>query len=111
MTQQDNSGSKPIHSASMIKRMLQGAVIAFIFIFLFLFGVEGKPEWGDFWKIRPLVVVPVAGMLGGVFYFFMDHLRYQGGWKTVLSYVISLFGYLVVLWLGTVLGLDGTLWN
>lgn len=102
----------PVHRASAGKRMLQGAAIALSVISLFLLGAgEPNPEWPKLWMVKPLVIVPVAGALGGVFYYFMDHLRYQGGWKGVLAFALSLAGYSVALWLGTVLGLHGTMWD
>lgn len=102
---------RPVHQAALGKRMLQGAGIALVLIALFLSGAEASPAWPKLWMLRPLTIVPLAGALGGVLYYFMDHLRCQGGWKSVLAFFISITGYLVVLWLGTVLGLDGTLWN
>lgn len=101
-----------IHRASIGKRMLQGAAIAFIFISLFLFSAgESNPSWPKLWVLKPLIITPIAGAMGGVFYYIMDHLRYQGGWKTALAFLFSLIGYLVALWMGTVLGLNGTYWN
>jgi len=103
---------QPINRASLVKRMLLGAGIALILIIIFLLGAgDPKPEWGKFWMIRPLIIVPAAGALGGAFYYFMNHFRSRGGWSKVLTYSISLLGYLIALWMGTVLGLDGTYWN
>jgi hypothetical protein len=101
-----------VHRRSMFTRMVQGSAIALVLISLFLFGVdEPDPLWPKFWYIRPLVIVPIAGSMGGVFYYFMDHLRCLGGWQKWLAMVLSLIGYLISVWLGSVLGLDGTLWN
>lgn len=101
-----------IHRQSMFVRMFQGGSIALVMIVLFLSGVDNPdPSWPKYWYVRPLIVVPVAGAMGGVFYYFMDHLRCLGGWKKWLAMFISLFGYLVAVWLGSVLGLDGTMWN
>jgi hypothetical protein len=112
MTPQKELTNVPIHSASLAKRMLQGAGIALILIGMFLLSVdEPDPSWPRLWMMKPLTIVPLAGALGGVFYYFMDNLRYQGGWKKTLAIILSLIGYIVVLWLGTVLGLDGTLWD
>lgn len=112
MTQQNQLKTQSVHSSSLTKRMSQGAGIAFILIVIFLAGAdEPNPEWPKFWMIRPLVVVPVAGAMGGVFYYFMDHLRFQGGWRKTVAIILSLFVYIVALWLGTVLGLDGTMWD
>jgi hypothetical protein len=112
MTQANNTTANPIHTAPVTKRMLIGAGIALVVISIFLTGVKHpNPQWGKFWMVKPLVVVPIAGAMGGVFYYFMDNLRYLGGWKTALAYVISIIGYIIALWLGSVLGLNGTLWN
>ncbi|WP_242928657.1 potassium transporter KefB [Pontibacter vulgaris] len=103
---------QPLHPISLGTRALQGAIIAFVLIATFLFFVgEPDPAWAKFWFIRPLVIVPVAGAAGGAFYYYMDTLRYQGGWKTALANVASLAVYLIGLWLGTVLGLAGTMWD
>lgn len=112
MIQPNEFQNKPIHTASAGKRMGQGAGVALVLIVLFLASAgAGNPEWPRFWMIRPLVIVPLAGALGGVFYYNMDHLRDRGGWRKVLANVLSLLVFLVVLWLGTVLGLDGTWWD
>jgi hypothetical protein len=58
------------------------------------------------------VVVTLAGAAGGAFfYFLMDRLGSRGGWKKALAITLSLLIYVVGLWMGTVLGLAGTLWN
>ncbi len=92
--------------------MLQGAAAGLLLIAFFLIGAgEPEPEWPTFWMVKPLLVVPLAGALGGLFYYNMDHLRCQGGWRTALAYTLSLLVYFVVLWLGVVLGLNGTMWD
>lgn len=112
MTDKSNPASQPLHSASLTKRMIQGAGIALVLITIFLLGAgEPNPAWPKLWMLRPLIIVPIAGAMGGVFYYFMDHLRYQGGWKKALAIILSLIGYLFALWIGTVLGLDGTHWD
>lgn len=112
MQKQNDLSTQPIHPAPVSKRMLQGAGIAFVLIALFLYGTgEPNPAWPKFWMVKPLLIVPVAGAMGGVFYYFMDHLRFQGGWIRALAYILSLVGYLMAIWLGTVLGLNGTMWN
>ena len=112
MPEQTNINTGPIHSAPLGTRMFQGGIIALVLIIIFLVGVdETNPEWPKYWMVRPLIIVPLAGAMGGVFYYFMDHLRYEGGWKRTLGILLSLVGYLIALWMGTILGLDGTLWD
>jgi len=104
--------NQPLHSAPVGTRLLQGAGIALGLVLLFLVSAGvGDPDWPKFWVLRPLLIVPLSGALGGVFYYNMDHLRDQGGWRKVLANVLSLGVYLLVMWLGLVLGLDGTWWD
>lgn len=101
-----------VYTGSYLKPMLIGALIAFLLMTLFLSGVNHeKPEWGLYWKIRPLLMAPFAGACGGLFYFLMEPLRRQGGWKMAASLFLCLMVYVFGLWMGTVLGLLGTLWN
>lgn len=113
MTQENkNLFTQPVESATWSKKMLQGATIALILIVLFLAGVdESKPEWGQLWMVRPLLIVPIAGAMGGLFFYFVEHPNFAGAWPKAIKIIIGAIGYLIALWLGTVLGLDGTLWN
>lgn len=109
MTSQRNS---TVHPVSSVIRMLQGAGLALMLISaLLILAGEGNPDWPELWQVKPLLIVPLAGAVGGLFYYTMDHLRYQGGLIKVLGIIFSILGYLIVLWLGTVLGLNGTMWN
>lgn len=111
MTRKDDL-QYPTIKAVLVKRILLGSAIAFCLIALFLAGVNGpKPEWGKFWMVKPLVTVPIAGAMGGAWYHFIRRYFDHAGWKKMLSILIGLTGYVVLLWLGTVLGLDGTMWN
>lgn len=112
MTHRNELQQQPSHAASASMRMLQGAGIALIVITAFLLSAgEADPGWPKLWIIKPLIIVPLAGALGGLFYYNMDPLRHQGGWRTVVAIVTSLIVYLFVLWLGIVLGLNGTMWD
>lgn len=112
MTQRNELQHQPIHPASAGKRMLQGAGIGLILISVFLLlAGESNPDWPKLWMIKPLLIVPAAGALGGLFYYNMDHLRNEGGWRKTLAIILSLIVFLIVLWLGTVLGLNGTMWD
>ena len=112
MTQTNNLLTQPINWISLGKRMILGALIALILISIFLLGAgEPNPAWGKLWMIKPLIIVPLAGSMGGVFYYLMDELSYQGGWRRILTNILSLIVFIIGLWLGTVLGLNGTYWN
>ena len=112
MTQNNELRTQPTPPASLAKPILIGAGIGLILISIFLSGVDDpNPEWGKYWMIRPLVVVTLAGACGGAFYYFMDLLSSQGKLNKTVAVLLSLVVYVIGLWMGTVLGLDGTLWN
>lgn len=112
MTSTNYSNSESINTAHLGKKMLIGALPALLLISLFLLGAgEGDPAWGEYWMVRPLLIVPAAGATGGAFYYFMDHMASQLGWNKTLIVILSLVVYIIGLWLGFVLGLDGTYWN
>ncbi len=112
MAQEDNIKTHPIHPSTLGKRMLVGAGISLLISLFFVLGVDDpKPEWHALWIVKPLLIIPAAGALGGAFFHFMDHLRYEGGWRLILANVLSVLVYLVVVWLGIVLGLHGTMWD
>ena len=107
MTQQNHQSQ----SISFAKPMLIGAGIALLVISFFVFGVDApKPEWGRYWMIRPLIVTPLAGAMGGAFYALMDYQSSRGFNRTA-AILLSIAVYLIGLWLGTVLGLAGTMWD
>lgn len=112
MAHGNNLTTTSVHRASLGKRMLQGATIALILIIVFLLNAgEPNPEWSKLWRIRPLILLPFAGAMGGVFYYLMDQMRYQGGWRKILANMLSLIVFIFGLWMGTVLGLVGTYWH
>ena len=112
MTQKNNVTTQPNQPVSCAKPILLGAGIALILISFFLFGAgEPNPEWGKLWMIKPLIMVPFAGAMGGVFYYFMDYLSSRGGLNKTVAVILSLIAYIIALWLGTVLGLNGTMWD
>ncbi|WP_026899259.1 hypothetical protein [Daejeonella oryzae] len=107
-----NFKTKPVHPASVGKRMLQGAGVALLLISVFLISVRDIDEdWSELWVVKPLIIVSLSGALGGLFFYNMDHLRNEGALRKTVANILSLIVYLIVLWLGIVLGLNGTLWD
>jgi hypothetical protein len=112
MTQENNSTAPSNHPAPYVKPMLLGGSIGLMLISLFVFGVDNaNPEWGKFWMIKPFLLTPLAGAMGGLFYYLMNYASSNYGVNKALSIIIGLVGFLVALWLGVVLGLNGTMWD
>lgn len=101
-----------LYSTSLGKRMLIGALLGLIIISMFLISTgKADPAWGKLWMIRPLIVVPLAGSGAGLIDYLMDGVRSQGGRNKIFAMIFVVIVYIFALWLGVVLGLDGTLWD
>ncbi|RYG18765.1 MAG: potassium transporter KefB, partial [Chitinophagaceae bacterium] len=74
MTTTNNPTSRPIDKNSLTRRVLVGAGIGLVLITVFLsLNRYSKPEWGEFWMIRPLIIVTLAGAGGGLGTYFMEY--------------------------------------
>jgi preprotein translocase subunit Sss1 len=89
-----------------------GALVGLALISIFIFPIHHpRPEWGEFWRIRPLLVTPIVVSIGAICaYLFAKVVPSFGIHKTV-SFLIGILGFIISIWLGIVLGLAGTLWN
>ncbi len=111
MTQRNNV-AQPIDLASFAKPILIGASIGLFLILLFLLPAgDPNPEWEKYWMIKPIIMVPFAGAVGGAFYHLMSPMRRKGGWNKIVANIISFIVFIFGLWIGSVLGLNGTYWN
>jgi hypothetical protein len=107
-----NNPTSPITQLSLGSRMLAGAVLGLLVIAFFLFSAgDPDPLWGKLWMVRPLIIVPVAGAMAGLCNYFIVKYRFLFGIRKMMAIVISVVVFAVALWLGVVLGLDGTMWN
>src|SRR5688572_17541819 len=111
MTSRNNLTTESHQLISLTKPMLVGAGIALCVISFFVFGGKPNPEWGKLWMIKPLILTPVAGALGGAFFYFMNYLSSHRALNKTVTYILSFIVFIIVLWLGIVLGLNGTMWN
>ena len=111
MTQANILPRKNFHLSRLAKRMLIGAGIGLLIISFFVFGNDkGKPEWGAYWMIRPLLMGPFAGAMGGFVFNLLEPLR-QGGWRTLMANMLGVLIFLIGMWMGIILGLSGTMWD
>ena len=102
----------PLNSKALIIRLIFGGLTGLIFIAIFLYPAgEPKPEWGKYWWIKPLVMVPLAGAAGIVVNYVVTQQTYKRRWVKALFIFVSILVFLFALWIGTVLGLNGTYWD
>lgn len=107
MTTRSSTAGTPIHPRPLRSRMLQGAGFATALLIVFML-LGGKPNPGPrTWMILPFLTVPFGGALGGLVYYLMDFMRYQGGWQKSLANVLSLLVYVLLLAATLIVGLNG----
>lgn len=112
MVQTNNTLMQSVKPAAFAKSALIGWGIALVVILLFILPVKHpRPEWGQLWMIRPLIITPIAGAVGGACFYFLDLLRQHYRWNLFVTAALSTLIYIIGLWMGIVLGLVGTLWN
>ncbi|WP_207435369.1 potassium transporter KefB [Sabulibacter ruber] len=108
---QKNTTTQTNPPLAPVKPVVVGAVIALLVALFFVVGADApSPAWGKYWMVRPLIIIPLAGAAGGAFYAFMMYQSARG-FNRVLAVLLGIGVYLVGLWLGVVLGLDGTMWD
>lgn len=111
MTQKNSFTARSFNRNLLIRNILVGAGVALIAILFFIVGVESQPDWPELWRIKPLLLTPLAGAFGGALAYFSNRILQQAGLNKILALIVSLVCYLIVLWLGIVLGLNGTMWD
>jgi hypothetical protein len=112
MTAKTQLATRPFFTPVLRKRMLFGAGIGLLMVGFFVIAAgKGNAAWGDYWRVKPLLLTPFLGAIIGACYDVTEPLRRIEGWLGKLFLVLSLLGYLIGLWMALVLGLAGTMWN
>ncbi len=111
MTTTQTSILGSINKSSLIRSMLIGASIGICATLFFIIGAESQPHWPNLWQIRPLIITPLAGAIGGGLCYAAIRFLRRERFNSAIAISLILIGYLITLWLGIVLGLDGTLWD
>lgn len=106
------TGISSIRKKSIVRHLLSGWAIGLVLITLFVFSADDpKPEWGPWWIVRPLIVTPIVSAIGMLSFFLKSIINPSSDLGKIAVFLISLFFFVVALWLGFIMGLDGTMWN
>jgi len=97
---------------SVLTRMVTGGIIGLAVISLFIFPIsDPDPAWGEHWRIRPLIITPLVSAFGFLSFFLKDYIQPRSDAGKIVVFLISAMAFAVALWMGTILGLNGTLWD
>ena len=103
---------KGISPKSLFRHLLSGWAIGLLITTLMIFSAdEFKPEWGEWWMLKPLIITPLAAAAGMLAFYLRNYFSPTSGLGKITVFAISMVLFLAVLWMGIVLGFDGTLWN
>ncbi len=103
---------KQLSPLSVIARMAIGALLGFALISLFIFPIKDPdPAWGSYWRVRPLIITPLVAAFGFLSFYLKEYILPKTDAGKIVVFLISTVAFLVALWMGIILGLDGTLWN
>lgn len=112
MTAVQQTTKEPVNRKNLFVFMILGALPAISLMSLLVFSTDYvRPEWGKYWMIRPLVVIAFAGATGGACTYFINRWFGNGIGRKIAAFFVSAIVYLIGLWMGTVIGCNGTLWD
>jgi hypothetical protein len=90
---------------NILQSSLIGAGLPLIYI---LFIIYFKEDLFEKWMLTPLILIPLGGALGGIFFFLMGFHWFPNGRKKLLALIFSTIIYFVCLWLSAVLAFNFT---
>ncbi|MDA3614427.1 LrgB family protein [Polluticaenibacter yanchengensis] len=103
---------RQISAATIAKTMLTGLVTGLVIISLFVFTVNNpKPEWGNNWRMQPLLLTPLVVAFGSLVFFANRIFQPQNKTVKTLLLIGSIIAFVFSIWIGIIIGLNGTLWN
>ena len=111
MTPNTNATSRTNKSSLPVRMLIGAAIGLFLICFFLITAGNPNPMWPKLWIIRPLIIVPLAGAMGGLCNYYIVHYHSMIGLNKTIAIILSGIIFIIGLWLGIVLGLDGTYWN
>lgn len=70
MAQRIISSINAIGMQQIIQRMLGGTAVGLLIVTLLVFSAgHPKPEWGEWWMLRPMAITPIATAFGSLAFF------------------------------------------
>ncbi|HEY9117694.1 MAG TPA: hypothetical protein VIN11_07695 [Roseivirga sp.] len=108
----ENRTVTPPSIDTLKKRSLMGGLIGLMVTVLFIYSAnDANPLWPSLWFVKPVILTPLLTTLGGAFFYYIESIFFTNAWNRPLALIIGFIAFIVSLWLGMVLGFNGTYWN
>lgn len=75
---------------------------------LLLFIILTKEDVLESWMLIPLILIPLGGALGGIFFYLMGFVWFLTGRKKLIAIIISTILYFVAIWMSAVIAFNLT---
>ncbi len=104
---------EPIKSKSVTTAIVLGFGVAFILVSALILSVNApNPVWGKNWFVKPILLTPVIAAPGGGVFYLISRISFENQLLfKLLKALLCLLAYIFFLWIGTIIGFNGTLWN
>lgn len=100
---------KDFHQENSIKKLGLPALLGgFTPLSLLLFIIITKEEMIEQWMLVPLILIPLGGALGGMFFYLMGFRWFPKGNQKLIAIIISTILYFVAIWISAVLAFNFT---
>ncbi|WP_297337140.1 hypothetical protein [Algoriphagus sp.] len=73
-----------------------------------LFVIITKEDLFESWMYYPLIIIPLGGAVGGIFFFLMGFKWFPKGNQKLIAVIFSTLIYFVAIWLSAVLAFNFT---
>ncbi len=86
------------------KRVIRGGTIALILIIIILIATSWDTRSSKFWMIVPLVLVTLAGGIGGYAFHHFDEMQQRQRISETLAFILSVLIYIILLMIAYITG-------
>lgn len=101
-----------IQSKNFFIALTLGFAIAFVLVTALILSVNNpNPVWGKNWFVRPILLTPVIAATGAGVSYLISTISFRNQLFNLFKILLCLLAYIFFLWIGTVIGFNGTLWN
>lgn len=102
--------AKKVNTHKLFLSFLLGWLVGLSVISFFVFSVKNPhASWGEWWMLKPLMLTPLVA--GSFFYVSQIVFPSKNIRQKIGLFLLRIILSGAIIWMGVVLGLDGTLWN
>ncbi len=96
----NSSNSDSLASKELFLPATLGASLPLAWI---LFVILIKEDVFESWMLSPLIIIPLGGAVGGIFFYLMGFRWFPKGNKKLIAIIFSIIFYFVALWISAVM--------